>query len=252
MTRLRNLFIEIVVVIVIVAFGAAFFVARHDQHRYDGNAKAIASWARARGVTRVAWPQDLREAVPALLHAHVTPVLVDDRHLAPQEIAVNATPVVVTRRDTPVNLASREQLSSGPFVARRVDVDAAAQVPLEAGDEIGEDIARPYVYAPLRDSRVIAAGAPYTLHVRLDAGSYVFASEVFDPQKRAAVRLSATVDGRVLAQFGRRATGTVEGPTKLAFSIAGGGSVDVALVTATIGPPGSATFLDAWDLTRTQ
>jgi hypothetical protein len=250
MTRLRDTLVDLAVVVVVVVFGAAFFVARRDHTRYDGNAKAIATWARDQGVSRVAWPQDLRTSVPVLLHNKVVVVLVDERRLAPQQLAVNHTPVVVTRGEPPLNVTTRGRYTSGPFVVRLIDLGEAAKVPLEPGQQVGEEISRPYRYAPLRDSRFIAFGKPLTVSLRLSAGRYVFTSEAFDPKLRASVRLVATQATHVLAEMTRKASRIVQTPYELAFSLSGRQPVDVVLRTEAFGAADVSLRVHAWRLTR--
>jgi hypothetical protein len=250
MARLRDILIDLAVVVVVVVFGAAFFVARRDHARYDGNAKAIAMWARDQGVSRIAWPQDLRTSVPVLLHDNVAVVLVDEGRLAPQQLAVNRTPVVVTRGEPRLHVTTRRRYTSGPFVARLIDLGEAAKVPLEPGQEVGEEISRPYRYAPLRDSRIIDYDKPFAVAVRLGPGHYLFTSEAFDPKRRASVRLVAKQATHVLAEMTRKASRIVQTPYELAFSVSGRQPVDVVLRTEALGPAGASLRVHAWRLTR--
>jgi hypothetical protein len=249
MTRLRDILVDLAVVAVIVVFGAAFFVARRDHARYDGDARAIAKWALDQGVNRIALPQDLRASVPVLLHNNVVPVLVDQGQLAAQQLAVNDTPVVVTRGEPPLNVTTQRRYTSGPFVARLINLGEAANVPLDAGQHVGEEISRPYRYAPLRNSRVIAQSKPFAVPVRLGPGRYVFTSEVFDPQERASVRLVVSEGTRVLGEATRRASRIVQAPTELPFSVFGSQPIEVVLGTEAVSAD-SSVLLHAWRLTR--
>lgn len=250
MTRLRDIIVDLAIVVVIVLFGAVFFVARRDHTRYDGNARAIAMWARDQGVSRIAWPEDLRASVPVLLHNKVAVVLVDEGRLAPQQLAVNQTPVVVTRGEPPLKVTTRARYTSGPFVVRLIDLGDAAKVPLEPGQQVGEEISRPYRYAPLRDSRVVAYGKPFAVAVRLGPGRYVFTSEAFDPKTRASVRLVAAHATRALAETTSRASRIVQTPNELAFSVSQRQPVDVVLRTEALGPADASLLVHAWHLTR--
>ena len=101
MARFRDVLIDLAVAAVIVAFGAAFFVARrnHTALRRQREGDCNVGPRPRSGSDRVAAGPD-RER-PELLHNSVVPVLVDEGRLAPQQLAMNDTPVVVTQGSQP-------------------------------------------------------------------------------------------------------------------------------------------------------
>jgi hypothetical protein len=245
------LLIEVAVVVVLVGHAAAFVVLWRHQARYDGEARAIAGWMHERHEERLAWPRDLRTAVPALLDAGVTPVLTDDPP-APQQLAVNATPVVVTRHAGAVDDLAIDEFREGPFVARLVDLERAALVPLRTGEVVGEQIARPYVFAPVHDSRLLANGKAMRTMLLLAPGSYVLQVEAFVARSNGMLQVPVTVGFRLLARKQFALASTVERPLELAFRVPAGRAQTVTIsFIAQQTNERTPAFLDRWQLERT-
>jgi hypothetical protein len=243
--RWPALLLDIGVVVVIVGFAIAFFGFRAQHHRDDGDARAIAKWARSHDVERIAWPRDLRGAVPALLAAKTTPVLVDPSTPA-QAFALNQTGVVVTHDDAPRSLAGieRARRSFGALDAHLIDLGKAAFEPLPAGAVAEVEIARPYLYAPLRDS-VDLQRAPLSTTLVLAPGRYRFEADVFAPHGGDAT-LRAVTGSQPIADRTVALAQVVQRPTPLDFEVAGApGSRSTVTITVTAGP-GSRAFLHAW------
>jgi hypothetical protein len=218
---------------------------RAEQHRYDDEARAVASWASALGADRVAWPEELRQAVPALLDADVQPVLVDSG-VPTQSFAINRTSVVVTRGSTTraVSVVERDRQAFGTLTAHLVDLEAAAREPLPVGAVATVEIARPFVYAPLRASLPVGA-RPFTATVTLQPGRYRFEADVFSPAGGQG-RLRAESGRTVLRERTVTLGPLVEAPTALEFELAPSHGTSVRLtVTASPGPDSNA-FMHAW------
>jgi hypothetical protein len=194
--RARDLLIDVAIVAVLGAHLVAFVMIHSSQARYDGEAKDIARWAQSQGVSRVAWPAELRSAVPTLLDAGVTPVLVDASEINAQQLVVNDTPVLVTRGD-PVGFddVATDRTSAGSLVATLVDLRAASSHPLDVGQSAAVEYSLPYVYSPILDSYPLKVGDPLLIPVPLAPGDYVFTTEVFDPEILLTLTLSATPEG---------------------------------------------------------
>ncbi len=135
----------VVAAIVSVLVFTALVIVR--QGAYDGAATDIAAWCRERDVERVAWPSELREAVPALLDAGVVPVLVNGSEPA-QQYAISRTGVVVMEAGAPAPALEVASHRVGDLIAYEVAIDEAGSVPLAVGDTVSEKISRPYRYAP--------------------------------------------------------------------------------------------------------
>lgn len=250
--RRALLALDVAIVAVLVAHVTAFALARADQHRHDGDAEAIAAWAQARGVERIAWPAELRAAVPALLDAGATPVLVDTDPLVPQQLALNRAPVVVARHAAaaPATI-ERARFTRGPFTVQHVDLDAARAVPLRTGQSVGEEISRPYRYAPLRDSRRIPPEEPMTLRFSLAPGRYRFAVEAFDPERRARVVLTVGSGSGRLAREDVRLEEVVRRPHEVEFEVGTEGVQPVVVRASARGDGADASALvHAWRLER--
>jgi hypothetical protein len=248
--RLRHAVIDITVVVILAGFCAAFLVARNDQTRHDDEARAIATWAREQGVTRIAWPEDLRESVPTLVGERVTPILVNDSDIVPQNIAVNRTPVVVTRAGGNPGVPALDSFRAGALVAQLVDLSVAGGVPLAGDDSAGEEIARPYVYAPLRDSRRIAAGSPFTTRLVLSPGEYVVAIEAFDVERGSRLRITAATGFRSLTDVTRQVENIVREPTIVSFSVPRTVAVSVRLRFIAVGGHNAAVLIHRWSIER--
>jgi len=256
--RARNTLIDVAVLAVVVGFGAAFLVARHDQTRYDPAARAIAAWSHRQGLTRIAWPVGQRAAVPTLLHSHVTPVLFDAQHPVPQQFVVKGTAVMVTpgRRDGPstheLDAATRAQFRSGEFLARVVDLSVLARIPLAPGESVSQEISRPYVYAPLRDSRAITSSSALATHLTLEAGRYVVRIEAFDPDGPARMRIAAAHDSRTIAAGSFGVRGIVNAPTTMSFAIPSVGAGPITIAFSSDEPSGSPVLVHGWSVERVQ
>ena len=251
--RIRYALLDIAIVAVIVVHVAAFLILRERQQRFDNDAREVAAWMAELDLERVAWPAAHREAVPALLDAGVIPVLVDP-DVAPQDLAVNDTGVLVVNGPPPDRLTATlsDERDLGSLTAYRVDLGRAASAPLAPGEAVGEEIARPYVYAPLRDSEVIRTGEPFRTALRLAPGRYVFSAELFDPMRRSSARLSARIRGRSLAAETMRLGPVVDEPTTLEFVVGGDRPRPVAVTVARRGPDGAqgTALMHAWHVER--
>jgi hypothetical protein len=190
--RVRDLLIEIGVVVVLGVHLVAFAAIRNDQQRYADEARDIADWALAHDVARIAWPADLRAAVPALLDAGVTPVLVEPSEVNAQQLVLNDTPVLVGR-DLPADLdeVTADRHEAGALDAALVDLDAAAPQPLDDGEAVEIEYSRPYIYAPIRDSQPLVVGEQLEFPLTLAPGSYVLRTEAYDPETSLDMILSA-------------------------------------------------------------
>jgi hypothetical protein len=249
-TRSWLLVLDIAICAVLVLSAISVVAVRAQLHASDGDAVAIADWARGRGLTRVAWPDDRREAVPALLAAGVTPVLVPAVSPPAQLLALNATPVLVTTDQDDLASLSRDELRSGPYIARVIDLGKAGAVPIADGESIGEQISRPYVFSPLRDSRRVLPGQPWSAPVTLAAGHYLLRVAVFDPQYKGFAALSAAIGDRPLGATTpkRLETGVIE-PIRVEFDVTDEAAV-VQLELVVTGPPGAVGAVHEWDLHR--
>ena len=250
--RIRYALLDVAIVAVIVVHVAAFFVLRERQQRFDAEAREVATWMAELDLERVAWPAAHREAVPALLDAGVTPVLVDP-DVAPQDLAVNDTGAIVVSGPPSGRLTATlsDERDLGSLTAYRVDLERAASTPLAPGETVGEEIARPYVYAPLRDSEVIPTGEPFRTTLRLAPGRYTFSAELFDPTHRSSARLSARIRARVLTGETVRLRLVVYEPTTLEFVVPGDRPQPLTLVVARRGDGGRGTALmHAWQVER--
>jgi hypothetical protein len=249
--RTRNLLIEIAVVVILVAHAVAFVVIRQQRTRYDGEARAIASWMHDNGEDRVAWPDDLRGTVPALLSADVTPVLVDEENVAPQQFAVNDTGVVVTRGDVEqVADVVGESFDAGDLTAHLVNLDEAAAIPLAVGDSVGQNIARPYRYAPIRNSLRVTSDDAFAMPLTLAPGSYTLAVEAFATDRGTELVLAVGTDP---AQRERvRLARVVRRPIEMTFTVDDDDGQPVTVRFATQGNPERRhAFVHQWQVERT-
>jgi hypothetical protein len=255
-TRARNILIDVAVLAVVLGFGGAFLVARHDQTRHDTAARAIAAWSERQGLTRIAWPVAQRAAVPTLLHSHITPVLFDTQHPVPQQLAVNDTAVMVTLggSDAPSNhqldAATRAQFRSGGFLARVVNLSVLARVPLAPGESVNQEISRPYVYAPLRDSRAITSSSPLATHLTLDAGRYVVSVEAFDPSGPALMRIAVAHDSRTISAKSFPVRNVMNAPTTMSFAVPSAGAGPIAIAFSSEEPSDSPVLVHGWSIER--
>jgi hypothetical protein len=247
--RLREALIDFCVVVILVGFGAAFVLARHDQTRYDSEARAIATWARDQGVSRIAWPEDRRASVPTLLGEGITPVLVDDGDVVAQHLALNRSSVVVTGNGSP-SVPIVDSFRADELVAHLVDLSRASSIPLTGRDSAGEQISRPYVYSPLQDSRRIERGAPFRAHLLLTPGRYLLTVEAFDPERASRLRITAATGGRSLADITRPAMPIVMEPTSVSFRVPGTDAAPVRLSLMTVGGTDAAVLMHGWSIER--
>lgn len=253
MTRARPalLALDIALCAVILVVGAGVVTTRARLHSYDAAAKEIASWAAAQGIARIAWPADRREAVPALLASGVTPVLVDSATPPAQDLAINSTPVLVSTDRGHLAVLTRAELQVGDLHAAVIDLAAAAKVPLAKGEALGEQISRPYLYAPLRDSLQVRASKPMVVPVTLAAGHYVLTMAVFDPGSKASATLAATRRGAPLAATTMRLPSVVTTPMRIELDVADPvpAAVDLRLVVTGPGSGGNG-YIHEWELRR--
>ena len=252
-TRVRDALLDVAIVAVIVVHVGAFFVLRERQHRFDDEVREIAAWMESDGLERLAWPAGHREAVPSLLGDGLTPVLVDP-DVAPQDLAVNDTSVLVTSGAPPDRLAGvlTDELDVGSLTAHRVDLERAASIPLEPGESVGEQISRPYVYAPLRDSLIIGPGESFSRTLQLAPGRYVLSAELFDPTETSAARLAVTTPLGAIARETMRLRPVVHEPTTLGFVVEGARSRPVTVAVVRQGPAGEpdTVLMHAWQVQR--
>jgi hypothetical protein len=256
--------IDIAIVVVLVGALSAFVVLRAEQHRDDDAAADIAAWAEEQGIDRVAWPIERRGAVAALLAAGVTPVLYDPEESASQDAAVNDTGVLVT--DDPddfegLQLGASDRFEAGGLTAALVDVEFVAGVPVEPGRRVGQEISRPFVYAPIADPLPITAAEPFSFDVELEAGRYVFEAAVFDPADGLDVD-PGPVTGRVaVAAAGEPVHAVdvllgplVEQPVAVPFEITAEDEGPVTLSISVLAPPTdqgrTVAYLHAWSVAR--
>jgi hypothetical protein len=250
--RRTGIVLDIAIVVVLVSHLVAFVVLRNTQIRHDGEARGIAAWMHDQGHERLAWPEQLRAAVPALLDNGVTPVLVDP-DVAPQQLAVNQTRVAVTQGDSDLAGITRGQFRTGSLTARMVDLEAAAATPLRPGQYVSQNIARPYIFSPVRDSRLITPDEPFTMTLTLAPGRYVLSVEVFDPELAASLRVSATANRQTLAAATMMLDPVVKEPAELPFAVSGRAALAVNVRVAVANAPNSTTtaFMHEWSVTRT-
>ena len=249
MHRTRNLLIDIAIVVILVGHAAAFVVIRQHRTRYDGEARAIASWMHDNGEDRVAWPAELRGTVPALLAAGVTPVLVDEARVAPQQLAVNDTGVVVTRDGDQLGEVTGESFDAGDLTAHTVDLDAAAATPLAVGDIVGQNIARPYRFAPIRNSLRLIEGEPFTTALTLEPGRYQLAVEAFSPQRRRDLVVTITTKPRQRTKI--RLGRVAEAPIVVPFTVGPDDAQRVKVRFAVAGDGKPQAFVHQWTVRRT-
>lgn len=239
---------------------AAFLAIRSSQTRYTDEASDIAEWAEAEGVSRIAWPDELRAAVPTLREAGITPVLYDPPELNAQQLVLNDTPIVVTRDSSdPFADISTDEHSAGSLDAQLVDLEATSTVPLDTGQSIEMEYSRPYLYAPILDSHRLEVGEPLQVPATLAAGTYVLTTEAFDHDVRLALTLSARPhDGTPVAQQYELAPVVFE-PQIFGFGVedldAGPFTIQMEVTPVAGAPEGGDTptsaFLHRWSLERT-
>lgn len=242
----------VVATIVSVLVFTALVIVR--QGAYDGAATDIAAWSRERDVERVAWPTELREAVPALLDAGVVPVLVDGSE-PEQQYAISRTGVVVTKAGAQAPALEVASHRVGDLIAYEVAIDEAGSVPLAVGDTVSEKISRPYRYAPLYPSAVIPPGESFDRDLFLEPGRYEVTVEAFvgveasDSSANLVVAFEPT-DGEPVVDAG--AIGAiVEEPLVIELVLPEGTSSAVRLRMGTMGAPDSPDALvHAWSVTR--
>ncbi|HEX5096825.1 MAG TPA: hypothetical protein VFX21_12450 [Acidimicrobiia bacterium] len=249
MHRTRNLLIDIAVVVILVSHAVAFVVIRQHRTRYDGEARAIASWMHDQGEDRVAWPAELRGSVPALLSANVTPVLVDDARVAPQQLAVNDTGVVVTRDGDRLGDVTGESFDAGDLTAHVVKLDAAAATPLASGDIVGQNIARPYRFAPIRNSLRLTEDEPFRMELTLDPGRYQLAVEAFAPQRQRD--LVTTIATKPVQRTTTRLRQVVQAPIVVPFTVGPDDAQPVKVRLAVAGDGKPQAFVHQWTVRRT-
>ncbi len=138
--------------------------------------------------------------MPALLAAGVTPVLVDP-DVAAQQLAVNRTPVIATTEGDRPPLAPTATFDAGAFTASMIDLDVAKTVPLEVGEHVGVEYARPYRYAPIGPSLPIQPGGPVRVDLRLASGSYDVRAEMLSTTEDASFVVGIQVEDGVLTTF---------------------------------------------------
>jgi len=238
---------------VLLVFAVSFVAIRSNLHQYNSDAEAIAQWATSLGKTRIAWPADKREAVPKLLASDVTPVLVASPHPPAQQLFVNNTPILVTTDPDYLSSLSTDQFQSGPFTARVIDLIKAHSVPIANGEAIGEQVSRPYLYAPLRNSRPIAAGKPWATKVILEAGHYSFTVAIFDPRARGIGTLTVGIGDKQLATKASRLQSAMFTPMSVEFDVPDKKPVAVDIKIAVTGPAtGGAVngFVHEWEVRR--
>lgn len=245
---------DVLVVITIVSVVAIAALVIVGQRAYDDEATDIAAWARERDVERVAWPSELRQAVPALLDAGVVPVLVDGSE-PPQQFAVAQTGVVVTRVGAAMPALATASHRVGDLVAYEVAIDEAGSVPLGVGDTVSEKISRPYRYAPLYPSAVIPPGESFDRDLILEPGRYEVTVEAFVGVK--ASELSANLIVGLEPAAGELAVAAgpigavVEEPLVLELIVTEGSSSAVRLRMGTMGAADSPDVLvHGWSVTR--
>jgi hypothetical protein len=257
--------LDVGVVVVLVGFASTFLVLRHEQHRDDGAAARIAAWAQEQGVTRIAWPEDRRGAVPALRSDGITPVLYEPSGSATQDAAVNDTAIRVTERPSDLDGLDLEPLGAihaGELTATRLDLEAAASTPIELHRGVGQEISRPYVYSPIAPSARFTPEEPFTVDLVLGAGRYVVEAAVFDGVELGdsdripkRVRLTVSRGEQVMLAYEARLTAIVEQPVTRTMRIppflGGRMRLQIELVTKPTDGGRNIGHLHAWSVVRT-
>lgn len=253
---MRLLAVDVVVVLVLVGGGAALVTAWVAQHAHDDDAAAAASLAHQHG-GRLVWPADRRQGVSSLLDAGTQPVLAEGP-VAPQQLALWGTAVVIGTPEQPLPSFSLREQPVGDLVAHVVDLDRAGQVPLAPGETIGEQFSRPFEYAPLRESVQLDADAPLRRSLALEPGEYTVSVEAFAPTERrdrpAAVLLALQPQGGEAATAGGPVGRVVEAPLDAELVVSGEGTQQVDLVVAPLDLTGEdpvPVVVHGWTLTRT-
>jgi hypothetical protein len=260
--RLWTGLLDAAIVTVLVGFAATFLALRAEQHRDDAAAEEIAAWAQSRGVTRIAWPVARRGAVPRLRADGITPVLYEPAIAAAQNAAVNDTPIVVV--DDPADLdvtgiATGQTMQAGELRAVGVDLEAAAAAPVPVGRAVGQELSRPFVYAPIADPARFTADEPFRVDFVLTAGSYRLAVAVFDPvsgedgNASTEARVSLTSGGRVVFEDQEPLEPLVLEPFERTVRIEGAAAGPVTLEVRLVGRAGAprgAGYLHAWSVER--
>lgn len=197
-SRLRYGLLDGTIVLVLLVGGIAFAQAWLDKAAHDDEASRVVEWMTEIGVDGVAWPAEYRSAIDVLLGDGRIVVLVDQKDLAPQQVALNGAGVVVTDDAAHPDVAAaldeltEERIAVGDLTARSIRRAEAWDVPIEPRQRLGQEFARPYVYAPIQNSAKIAPESPLEVPVTLAPGSYVFEAEAFDPgrvERRIVARL---------------------------------------------------------------
>lgn len=245
---------DVVAVAAILAVLVVSIVVVVRQRAYDDEAADVAAWAQDRGVERVAWSADKREAVPALLDAGVVPVLVESS--APvQQYAIAQTGVVVADGGEQAPALVQDSHRFGDLTAYVIDLDAAASVPLAVGDTVSEEISRPYRYAPLHPSAVVLPGESFRRDLYLEPGRYEVTVEAFvgvDDEKghTSLVVLFALLGGDVVGGGGI-INNVVEEPLVVDIELPEGPSSAVRLAIGPVDGEGApSALIHAWSVTR--
>jgi hypothetical protein len=219
---LRRHLVDVAVVLVLAGHVVAFGVVRAGLHRHDGVAATFATAVSTVGGSRVGWPVDRREAVPALLEAGLTPVLLDPERSPPQHLAVNEVAfAAVPAGDTSLDDVTTDRWPLGSLDVRRIDLARAAATPILQGEEVGEELSRPYRYAPVRDSAEVTVDAPFVRSLELAPGRYRLSVDGFDPE-RGAQALVVRAGAEVLARSGGPLAPVAGAPLGGDFEVSGG------------------------------
>lgn len=248
--------VDVVVLLVLLGGGAALVLSWVAQHADDDDAAAAASLAHEHG-GRLVWPAERREAVPALLDAGTEPVLADGP-VAPQQLALWGAPVVIGPPEQPPPSFSLDTRPVGELVGHVVDLARAGQVPLTPGEAVGEQFARPFGYAPLRESVELEADVPLRRSLALEPGAYTVSVEAFAPAahraRPAAVLVALQPQGGEAVTAGGPVDPVVEAPFDAELVLPGEGPQRVDLVVIPLDLAGQEPVpvkVHGWSLTRT-
>lgn len=223
--------IELAFVAAIVVNLVAFGLVNRAQHQGDSLASATVVLAKKEGINRVLWPAELRGSVPLLIQGGLVPVLTDQVPIPAQQAAVNLTPLVVTRDGSGLDEVTTAVERSGDHELRTIDVEAAEQTPIDAGQRLSREYARPYVFAPLRTSLRVTNKEPLELDFTLLPGSYRFSIDIMD--NNVSSTLDLTVSGATLVEAPpKEFRNIVMAPTIAGIEVEGDGASPVQITVA--------------------
>jgi len=229
-----GLAIEAAFILVVVVHVAAAALVYRSQHRGDQLAEDTIAVAQRFQIDRVMWPAVLRGSVPKLLAAGITPVLNESPRVPAQELAVNNTPLLVTERGGHLDGLTTHNERSGTYNLRLIDIQSAGARPLQAGESIVKEIARPYIFSPLDESPKIRRTDPLRLPFTLSGGSYRFSIDIMDTNQLTSLTIG--VKGGAVESLSARKLGVIVfQPTVASIRVDANDDPDRANVEITVG-----------------